>query len=48
MVPEFEQAMLLRDARIVHSFMMRRDIYFHVSRCPPKRDLVREFAVPGI
>jgi superfamily II DNA helicase RecQ len=33
---------------MVRSVTMRRDIYFHVSRCPPKRDFVREFAVPEI
>ncbi|KAJ5465271.1 uncharacterized protein N7458_000957 [Penicillium daleae] len=27
---------------------MPRDIYFHVSHCPPNRDFVRDFAVPGI
>jgi superfamily II DNA helicase RecQ len=47
-VPEFEQAMLLRSARMVRSLTIRRDIYFYVSRCPPKRDFVREFAVPRI
>jgi hypothetical protein len=40
--------MLLRSARMVRSLTMRRDIYFYVSCCPPKRDFVREFAVPGI
>lgn len=48
MVPEFEGAMLLRGARMVRSLTMRRDIYFHVSHCPPNRDFVRDFAVPGI
>jgi hypothetical protein len=27
---------------------MRRNIYFHVSHCPPNRDFVRDFAIPGI
>lgn len=40
--------MLLRSARIVRSLTIRRDIYFHISRCPPKRDFVREFAIPRI
>ncbi|KAJ5117450.1 DNA helicase recq5 [Penicillium atrosanguineum] len=48
MVPEFEQAMLLRGARMVRSPSMRRDIYFHVSHCPPNRNFVRDFAIPGI
>jgi hypothetical protein len=34
--------------RIVRRLTIRRDTYFHFSRCPPKRDFVREFAVPGI
>jgi hypothetical protein len=33
---------------MVRSVTMQRDIYFYVSRCPPKRDFVREFAVPRI
>jgi hypothetical protein len=48
MVPKFEQAILLRDTRMVRSLTIRRDIYFHVSRYPPKRDFVREFAIPRI
>jgi hypothetical protein len=47
-VPEFEQSMLLRRARIIRSSTIRRDIYFYVSYYALKRDFVRDFAIPRI
>lgn len=47
-VPEFEETMLLRGARMVRGPTTRQDIYYQVSMCPPKQELVRDFAVPGI
>ncbi|KAJ5217902.1 uncharacterized protein N7498_000001 [Penicillium cinerascens] len=48
MVFGFEQAMLLRGARIIRSPTTRRDITFWVSYCPPNSNLIRDFALPGI
>lgn len=47
-VQAFEEAMLLRGARLVRGPTTRRDIYYRVNLCPPNQELVRDFAVPGI
>ena len=47
-VQGFEEAMLLRGARMVRGPTTRRDIYYRVNICPPTQELVRDFAVPRI
>ena len=44
----FEQAILLRGARMIRSPITRRDITFRVSHCPPNSDLIRDFTLPRI
>ena len=46
MVPEFEEKMLIRGARIIRSSTLRRDLSFSVSDCAPNCDFVLDFAVP--
>jgi superfamily II DNA helicase RecQ len=47
-VQEFEEAMLLRGARLVRGPTTRRDIFYRVHLCPPNQRFIRDFAIPRI